>query len=378
MADRIVVTGTGATCALGASLGEIWHALLAGKTAIKDWDDLKDEDFRHSSACRIERYRTVASPGCEMAKAAALEAVQSADIKLTRDTGVYIGSTMGESRRFEEAARTGDRSQLADATGRLFAKTLAAQFGLSGPQIVYGTACAAGNYAIAAGADALRRGEIDAALVGGVEPFSRIAMTGFSRSRAMSATGRCLPFDESRDGMVLGEGAAILVLEREADARLRGATPLAVVGLMGATCDAHHATAPHPSGVQSARAITQALRLEDIAAVDIDAICAHGTGTLLSDAAEAKAIGSVFGHRTPTVMGLKAAIGHSLGAASAIEAALCVKAISTATVPPTAGTRRPAFSIRLATRPIEKPIRWIANLAFAFGGLNTALLLGAP
>ena len=376
MPERIAITGLGLVTPLGGSTPETWKALLDGQQAAKSWDDLKGEDFRHTVACRIPSNSR--APGRDMALKATAEALSHARLTPPENTGIFLGSTMGESSHFERAAITGDTSSLSNSTASAFPKALAKTYNLNGPQRAYGTACAAGNYAIKGGADALLSGQCDVAITGGVEPFSRIAMAGFSRSRAMSTKGTCMPFQKGRDGMLLGEGAAILILERETDARARGAEILAIVGALGITSDAYHPTAPDPDATHAIRAIKEALETQNITPSEIDLVCAHGTGTALSDAAEARAIEAVFGTPSPPVTGLKSSFGHALGAASAIEAALSVKAISQSIVPPTLGGEEPGFPIDLTTRPMSKTLRWIANLAFAFGGLNTCLLLGKP
>jgi 3-oxoacyl-[acyl-carrier-protein] synthase II len=284
---------------------------------------------------------------------------------------------MGESGSFEAAAKEDNAVDLNSETCVAFPRAIARALGLQGPVRAYGTACAAGNYAIGAAAQQLRKGHIDLALAGGVEPFSRIAMTGFSRSRAMSE-GTCRPFDQQRDGMLLGEGAAILVLERSSDAAARGMRPLAIVGALGLTCDAYHPTSPDPDGVGAAAAFRRAFATQGLEAGDIDWVCAHGTGTLLSDAAEAKALDTVFAKGAPPVSGIKGALGHSMGAATAIEAAICALAIDRQQLPPTIGLEEPAFDLPFVRAPLSQPVRWAANAGFAFGGLNAVLLLGAP
>jgi 3-oxoacyl-[acyl-carrier-protein] synthase II len=178
--------------------------------------------------------------------------------------------------------------------------------------------------------------------------------------------------------MLLGEGAAILVLEREADAIARGARPLAVVGALGLSCDAYHATAPDPRGDGAARALRSALAAQHLEASDIDWYCAHGTGTSLSDSAEAAALKQVFGADVPPITSIKGALGHSMGAASAIEAAVCILAIDRQQAPPSTGLDEPAFDLPFVNEPLLLPMRWVANAGFAFGGLNAVLLLGAP
>jgi 3-oxoacyl-[acyl-carrier-protein] synthase II len=216
---------------------------------------------------------------------------------------------------------------------------------------------------------------MEVAIAGGVEPFSRVALTGFSRSRAMTSE-KCRPFDLKRDGMILGEGAAIFVLESEDHAIQRGAIPLAVIGSLGLSGDAFHPTAPLQDGSGVARAMENALKLEKIVSGEVDWICAHGSGTLASDKAEALAILNVFGGEVP-VSGVKGAFGHALGAASAIQAAVCLMALQHDTVLQTVNLENPdpEFGINLVQFRLKKELTYIMNCGYAFGGLNSALLL---
>jgi 3-oxoacyl-[acyl-carrier-protein] synthase II len=264
-----------------------------------------------------------------------------------------------------------------------FCEGVAAEFGLTGPREALATACAAGNYAIGAGVLALRQGRASFAVVGGVEPFSRISLVGFARSRAM-ATGDCKPFDANRTGMLLGEGAGMLVLERLDDVLARGAKPLAEVLGLGLSCDAYHPTAPRPDGKGMARAMLAGLADAGLSPEDVDWVNVHGTGTRASDSAEGVALQSVFeGRDIPPLSGSKGALGHALGAASGIEAVLCVSGLIDETVPPTAGheTVDPGIGIgctRVRARGRSRPLRTVMNNAFAFGGVNSALILARP
>ncbi len=296
-----------------------------------------------------------------------------------KNAGVYVGSTMGESAGFEAAAAD-PSTDLDDATADTFAAEIVWEFGTNGPRRTYGTACAAGNYAIGSAARAIASGRIDVAIAGGVDAFSRIAMLGFARVRAMS-TDRCRPFDRNRRGMQLGEGAAFLVLERERSAALRGARRRAVIGSLGLSGDAHHPTAPRPDGSGIATAMRSALRASGVGAGDIGWINAHGTGTPASDAAESVAVATVFGDRTgPPVSSLKGAFGHCMGAATAVEAAMTVLALERQVIPPNVGVLDVddglPIDVVVEPRPVGD-LRWAMNCGYAFGGLNSALLIGA-
>jgi 3-oxoacyl-[acyl-carrier-protein] synthase II len=377
-AARVVITGSGAVTPLGLSAAATWQRLAAGDAAVREWPDLLVAGYRCARACRIEAFKSEPlRRGRALAIAAAEQAVESAAIDLPAGTGVFIGSTLGESEAFERAAEGAD-IDVAGFGVASFGAGIRARFGLRGPSQSLATACAAGNYAVGAALAALRAGRIDVALAGGAEPFSRLAMVGFSRSRAMAADA-CRPFDAQRSGMLLGEGAAMFVLERADDALRRGAVPLAEVLALGLSCDAHHPTAPRPDGSGMRAAMQNALDAAGIAPAQVDWVNAHGTGTRASDAAEALALRDLFGSALPQVSGSKGALGHALGAAAAIELAICLEALHAQVVPPTAGHATPDAPAGVACTRALTParLRWAMNNAFAFGGLNSALLLRA-
>jgi 3-oxoacyl-[acyl-carrier-protein] synthase II len=179
--------------------------------------------------------------------------------------------------------------------------------------------------------------------------------------------------------MLLGEGAAMFVLERADDALRRGAVPLAEVVALGLSCDAHHPTAPRPDGSGMRAAMQGALDAAGIAPGQVDWVNAHGTGTRASDAAEALALRDLFGAMLPQVSGSKGALGHALGAAAAIELAMCLEGLRAQVAPPTAGHDAADADVGVACTRVATParLRWVMNNAFAFGGLNSALLLRA-
>jgi 3-oxoacyl-[acyl-carrier-protein] synthase II len=375
---RIVITGAGVMTPLGHSVDELWSRLLAGESAVCRWPDLEADGYRVSTAARIGDFECAPlRRGRSLAVAAAEQAVAAAGITLPPDTGVFVGSTIGESLAFELAAE-GRRLRLDDYPVSSFAHGIRRRFGLDGVTEAVGTACAAGNYAVGAAVAALREDRVPVALAGGIEPFSRLAMVGFSRSRAM-ATDACRPFDRRRNGMVLGEGAAVFVLERAERALDRGVRPLAEVVSLGLSADAYHPTAPEPSGEGMARAMRAALDLACLGTREIHWVNAHGSGTRASDTAEAAALHAVFGPRLPLVSGSKGALGHALGAASALELAICVQGLLHQTVPPTPGHAEADAPRGVACSSAAVPgrVRVVMNNAFAFGGLNSALILRA-
>jgi 3-oxoacyl-[acyl-carrier-protein] synthase II len=372
---RVVITGVGLISPLGHTARELWKRIVAGETSARAWPDLEAEGHRIAWACRIADLECEPlRRGRQLALIAARRAVECARLQLPWDTGVFVGSTLGESLAFERVA-AGERLPLRDYSARSFVRSIQDEFQLSGPAQSVVTACAAGNYAVGGALECLRQGRATVALAGGAEPFSRLAMVGFARSRAMAANA-CRPFDRNRSGMLLGEGAAMFVLETVEHALDRGATPLAEPVALGLSCDAYHPTAPLPDGSGMRRAMQSALSAAGIGPSEVDWINVHGTGTRASDAAEAKALRALFGDELPEVSGSKGALGHALGAASALELALCITGIAEQAVPPTAGHEVPDDDgVHLTRKTVSRPVRWVLNNAFAFGGVNSALLL---
>src|SRR5436190_15668537 len=254
---------------------------------------------------------------------------------------------------------------------------IAIEFDLRGRCLMIPTACAAGNYAIGYGFDMIRTGGADLMLAGGADPFSRITYMGFARLGAI-APERCQPFDKNRKGMVPGEGAAVLILEPLEAARQRGAKIYAEVLGYGASCDSHHMTAAHPQGDGAIRAMSMALKERGRSTDDVDYISAHGTGTPTNDRVEAIAVRTLFGERAPRVpmSSIKSMIGHTMGAASAIEAVACSLAIHTGVIPVTMNFEEPDEGSDLDYVPNQASRtdpRIILNNAYAFGCNNAWL-----
>jgi 3-oxoacyl-[acyl-carrier-protein] synthase II len=257
----------------------------------------------------------------------------------------------------------------------MIATHVAREVGAAGPVTMIPTACAAGNYAIAHAFDLLRAGRADVMLAGGADSFSRITYSGFNRLGAI-APERCQPFDRNRKGMIPGEGAGVLVLEPLARALARGARVYAEVAGYGLSCDAHHMTAAHPEGDGAARAMERALADAGLAAADVSYISAHGTGTPTNDRLETLAVQRVFGEAVRTPMSsVKSMIGHTMGAASAIEAAVCSLAVATGRIPPTMNLEEPDGDLDFVpNRAREHDVRVAMNNAYAFGGNNASVL----
>jgi 3-oxoacyl-[acyl-carrier-protein] synthase II len=254
---------------------------------------------------------------------------------------------------------------------------VAKEFNLSGPNLMFSTACAAGNYAIGYGFDLIKMEKADVILAGGSDPFSKVAFTGFNQLSAV-APEKCQPFDKNRKGMMVAEGAGILVLESLESALQRKAKIYAEILGYGLSCDAMHMTQPSVDGI--AACMKKAMVESDIKPDSVDYINAHGTGTAANDRAECAAIKEVFGdsYRRIPVSSIKSMLGHTMGAASAIEAITCVLAVGNNIIPPTINyeTSDPECDIDcVPNQAREHNIVITMNNSYAFGGNNASLIV---
>jgi len=397
---RVAVTGIGVVSPVGTGRKRFWEALLAGTSGIAPVQSFDTSRFKVKLGAEVRDFdpapwcRRLAPEGVgrasQMAIAAARLALADAGLDPgalePRRTGVAMGTTSGEPlevERFDDALLAGGAAAVDD---RLAARypchripgQVAAELGLRGPNVMLPNACAAGNYAVAYARDAVASGRADVMLAGGADAFSRITYTGFARLGAI-ASDRCAPFDRERTGMVPGEGAGVLVLESVESARARGARIYAVVAGYGLSCDAHHMTASHPEGDGPARAMQQALRDAGLAPADVSYISAHGTGTPTNDRLETLAVKRAFGavaERVP-MSSVKSMLGHTMGAASALEAAVCCLAVADGRVPPTVNYEHPDPECDLDCVPNRAralEVRAAMNNAYAFGGANASVL----
>jgi 3-oxoacyl-[acyl-carrier-protein] synthase II len=326
------------------------------------------------------------------AVAAARMAVQ--DAALTRQhlagerTSVVVGTTMGEADVLGELEHAWVRGGSDAVTAHrlpLYGSTLlsihvARAFGVRGMVQTLPAACAAGNYAIGFAADLIRAGRADVVLCGASEIVQRIQFAGFVRLGAV-APERCQPFDRNRRGLIVGEGAGVLVLESEAHAVRRHAQVLAEVGGYGLACDAHHITRPHPEGTGSLRAMLEAIQHSGVTPDAVNFINAHGTGTLANDKIESLVIREVFGERRIPVSSMKGMLGHCMGAASALEAVACVLTVQTGVYPPTISyeTPDPECDINLvANQAASGPADIVLNNSLAFGGYDAVVAFAKP
>jgi 3-oxoacyl-[acyl-carrier-protein] synthase II len=258
------------------------------------------------------------------------------------------------------------------------ARALADALGSEGPITILSTACAAGANAVGHAWDLLRLGRAERVLTGGYEGLTQLLFAGFDSLQALSPTA-CRPFDAARDGLALGEGAAVMALETLEAAQRRGAVILGEIIGYGTTIDLHHLTQPQPQGDAALAAMTSACERARITPEEIDYLNAHGTGTPLNDSAEALAIQRWAGARARTlpVSSTKAGIGHLLGAAGAVEAVICLMALREQFLPPETAFEKPdpACTFPIVREPRDAPLRTVLSNSFGFGGVNATLIL---
>jgi 3-oxoacyl-[acyl-carrier-protein] synthase II len=295
------------------------------------------------------------------------------------DAGVVLGTTLGGMEIFE-GWDGGARDDLGRVPYFAPAVRVARTLGCGGPVVTPQLACASGTHALAMAADLVRGGAADVVLAGGTDLLCRFVVAGFNALRATAPSAH--PFDRDRSGLILGEGAAVLVIESDVHAAARGARVRARLAGVGAAADATHMTAPDREGGGAARAMAAALADAGIAPAAVDFVSAHGTGTVYNDAMEARAVARVFGPRGVAVNSIKGGVGHMLGAAGALEAVLCIEVIARGLIPPTIGLREidPACRVLdlVHTAPRLHDTRVALSTSSGFAGANAALVFTAP
>ncbi len=384
---RVAVTGLGAVSAFGPGLEAFREGAWSGRSAIGRVTAFDVSRFVAKTAG--EARDVPADPAGEtddrterLALAAAAEALATfAGVAFGgADAGVAVGTTLAGSAAWVEGLAAGAPPFSRSSPGTL-AALLARRYAVGGPVATTSTACASGTAAIGLAAAWIREGRAARVLAGGADALSPFVFSGFEALRALSPTA-ARPFDAARDGLTLGEGAGFLLLEDEETAVRRGAKVLALLAGYGSASDAFHMTRPRPDGGGLARAAAAALSDAARTAADVGFVSAHGTGTVFNDAMEEAALAHVLGPRAGSVPvhGLKGAIGHTLGAAGALEAVLCVLVLGAEDVPPTAGHRRsregsPLFIVSGGPHRPARRVNVALSTSAAFSGSNAALVL---
>lgn len=401
MKRRVVITGMGLVSSLGNTLDDFWKALISGKSGISKVSSLDTSAYPHHYGGEAREFNSrrilsdaetkVYGRASQFSIVAAYDALVDSGLyeklaELRKHIGVVMGTTFGEAHVVEEATRFLVQNNGTEGQNRLNLKqypphilsvNIAKKFGFCGPNLVIPTACAAGNYAVAYAASLIKTGKSEIMIAGGADPFSRVSFSGFSRLGVM-ADDRCQPFDRNRKGMLVGEGAAIMILENYESARSREVRIYGEILGYGLSCDANHMTIPEVGGITSV--MEKSVKNSGIGVKDVDYICAHGTGTMVNDKTESLAIRKVFyerGNQVP-VSSIKSMLGHTMGAASALEAIASVLAINNNELPPTINYETPDPECDIDCVPNKsrkKKTDVVLNNSFAFGGNNACVVL---
>jgi len=405
--QRVVITGMGAISAVGLNVTENWEAITSGKSGIDYISSFDPTPFETKFAAEVKGFDPLAYVSSkevhrmdrftQLAVAASLQAVNGAKLKIddgnTEDTGVFIGSSvcglLKVSEQFQILSEAGPRRispiLAPTMTGDAPPVQISLLLGVKGPNYSLSSACSSSSDAIGHAYDAIKYGEAKVIIAGGTEaPVIPICVAAFNAARALSTKNgspknACQPFDAERDGFVLGEGAATLVLERLDYALKRGAPILAEMLAYSATSDAFHITQPLPNGVGAAKALNIALKKAGVRPDEVDYINAHGTATQLNDAAETHAIKNVFGELAYSIpaSAIKSMTGHLLGASGALEAVISILAINNGIIPPTINLNNPDPECDLDYVPNKArkaEVNTVVSNSFGFGGHNSVLV----
>ncbi|HET9681005.1 MAG TPA: beta-ketoacyl-ACP synthase II [Candidatus Limnocylindrales bacterium] len=407
---RVVITGMGALSALGPDVASTWDGLVAGRSGVRRIEafdpsrvdsqiaaEVRDFDasdvIDRKDLRRMDRY-------IQFGLVVAREAMRQAGLpdrlegEAAERTGVYLGSGLGGvGTLFDNVLTMADRGPdrispffIPMGIANVGSGQIAISFGQLGPNFAIVSACATGAHAIGEAWETIRRGDADRMLAGGVEAAIHEAVVGgFSSMKALSTRNddppaASRPFDAARDGFVIGEGAGVLVLEALESAEARGAEPLAELVGYGATADASHITLPSPGGAGAVRAARRALEKAAIGADEVDHVNAHATSTPEGDRAELQGLRTLFGDRAGQVVvtANKSMLGHTLGAAGAIESMATIQALRTGVIPPTINLEQPdeaAEGLDLTPgQAAHRDLRVALNNSFGFGGQNAALV----
>ncbi|UJS17812.1 MAG: beta-ketoacyl-[acyl-carrier-protein] synthase family protein [Candidatus Jettenia sp.] len=401
MNKRVVITGVGMITPIGSGKDVFWNSLIAGVSGVDKVSCIDTSEYKVHKGCEVKNFDysnyikngvlKKIGKGSQFGIAAAKLALNDAQLDLNainlERIGVSVGTTAGEIQILEKVNYIRHRDGEDKVAPDLFLMhpcnnipaNIAIEFGFKGPNTIIPTACAAGNYAIGYAYDLIQFGRVDMMIAGGSDPFSKVAYTGFARLGAI-APEICQPFDKNRKGMMVGEGAGMLLLESLDHALQRNAPIYAEITGYGLSCDAYHITIPHPDGEGVVSAMKKALKNADLRPEDVQYISAHGTGTPANDKAETISIKKVFGDKPKhlAISSIKSMIGHTMGAASAIEAITCALVVQNDIIPPTINYETPDPECDLDYVPNvarKQEVNIALNNAHAFGGNNSCLVV---
>jgi len=400
---RVVITGLGVVTPIGTGVEKFWQAAVAGTNGIRPITCIDVKEYKTKTGGEVldfvaQEYIPAdripfMGRSSQFAIAAAKMALADAGLDLAKENpfriGVCAGTTMGEPQILDQGINLKYKASSGAAIPKglprqypcgVIPANIAREFGIKGPSVIIPTACAAGNYAIGYAMDLIRLGRIDTAIVGGSDPFSGIAFTGFNRLLA-TTPDICRPFDAKREGMAVSEGSGVMILESLEHAQKRNAPVCAELLGYGLGCDAFKMTIPDPEGGGGILALRKALKNAGISPDAVDYICAHGTGTGENDKSETVIAKEVFGKRACRVpmSSIKSMIGHTMGAASAIEAVACVLMIKNSTILPTINYQNPDPQCDLDYVPNtarRAELNTVVSNAYAFAGNTSAIVIG--
>jgi 3-oxoacyl-[acyl-carrier-protein] synthase II len=408
MRRRVVVSGIGAITPIGITRGNLWNGVRAERSAVASLTRFDPSIFRSHNAAEVNDFVPTDHLEAKRAKrldrfgqfsvVAARQALEDARIDLAAEDRDRIGSMMGTALGgvgyaeeqlalfLKDGLRAVEPMLALTVFGGASSCNIAIEFGVRGPNSTNAMSCASGTIAIGEAFRQIRDGYADVMIAGGAEaPLAPLCFGAFALIRAMSTrnddpSSSSRPFDRDRDGFVMGEGSAVLILEERSRALARGAPIYAEILGFGMTNDAHHMTAPLPDGSQAARSISIALNDADLSASNVGYVNAHGSSTPLNDPTETLAIKRVFGdhaYRIP-VSSTKGYYGHALGASGAIEAAICAMAVQKQWIPPTVNLKTPDAACDLDHVPATGrtgAFDVVLSNSFGFGGINAALVM---
>jgi 3-oxoacyl-[acyl-carrier-protein] synthase II len=375
---RVVVTGIGLVSALGKNLETSWRNLLLGKTGIK-----LHQLFPELGMIPLGLIAEKPSSLNTLTEIVVTSALEDAELGLPLfDCAVVIGSSRGYQASWEIIARQMheqkhgfDLDNWLNTLPSMNAIAVARQIGATGAVLAPMAACATGIWAIAQGAMLIQSGQYQRVITGAIEaPITPLTIAGFGQMGALAKTG-AYPFDLQREGLVLGEGGAVLILESAELATQRQAKIYGEILGFGLTADAYHGNSPEPTGKSAIIAIKQCLERSQITPTDIDYIHTHGTATQLNDRIESKIIQSLFSDKL-AISSTKGSTGHTLGASGALGVAFSLMALQQGILPPCVGLRQPEFNLNLITSAQARKIHQALCFSFGFGGQNAVMALG--
>lgn len=402
MRKKVVITGIGVISPVGTGKEKFWNALISGKNGVRRCRKLDTSGYHNHVAAEVKDFKPnkfidrIKLKGLTLTTQYALASAKmaiddsGATFSAGNKAGVVLGANTADPLAHASAAKFWIKKGYSATPAKIYknlntnfqAVRIAEYFGLEGPCTVIPAACAAGNTAIAYAFDMITSGQATYMLAGGYDPMNHFSYAGFDKLRAVSSD-YCRPFDKNRRGMILGEGAGVILLEDMEHALERKARIYAQVLGYGLACDAYKVAIPDPAGAGGNLAIKKALKMSKVRADEVDYINAHGTGTLTNDRMESKVIRDIFKSKADKipVSSIKSMVGHCMGAASGLEACASALTIKKGVIPPNINYLEPDPDCKLnivANKAVKKSVNVVLSNSFAFGGNAAVIVLAKP